>query len=235
MLAEQTRRRFKTSIHVPTAAQLERRTLTRHRFVLINNHTRTVNLIHSILDMHGASATIKDLMTKPTKKEEIFKSVPSYVWFMVNHFLDQCMLLDRQVDRCEIELKRLLPESHKQIKLLLTAPGIGIVLARIIFSEIMNINYFKEPKYLISYSGLAPIEDESAGKKGIIKLNRHCNYYLKYAFIEAAHHARAHSNYRRKYELDVKKHGKMIAKLNLARRLAKSVYWMLTRQQPYKS
>ena len=86
----------------------------------------------------------------------------------------------------------------------------------------------------MSYSGLAPVMKESAGKKGTIKLNRFCNYYLKYAFIGAAHSARHHPRYKRKYEQDVKRHGKIIAKLNLARRLAKAVYWMLTRQQPFR-
>jgi len=131
-------------------------------------------------------------------------------------------------------LDKILPSSHPQIKLLMTLPGIWPVLARIIYTEILNIKYFEAPKYLTSYSGLAPIEHESNGKKGPIKLNRYSNHYLKYAFVEAAHHARTHYRYQRKYELDVKKHGKIRAKLNLARRLTKAVYWMLTRQQPFK-
>jgi transposase len=234
MLAEQDRRGLAPTIHVPTAAQLEQRTLSRHRYMLVLNHTRAVNIIHSILAMHGVKAKINDLMTKPDKKGEMVTSVPYYVSLIVNHLLGQCTLLDLQIEQNETELDRLLPEHHPNIKLLLTVPGIGIVLARIIHTEIMDIIYFKEPKYLISYSGLAPVESDSAGRKGIIKLNRHCNYYLKYAFIEAAHHASTHVKYRRKYDLDVKKHGKIIAKLNLARRLVKSVYWILTRQQPYK-
>ena len=111
---------------------------------------------------------------------------------------------------------------------------IGIVLARIIYTEILDIAYFKEPKYLVSYSGLAPIENESAGRKGPIILNRYCNYYLKYAFVEAAHNSSDFKKHTRKYELDIKKHGKIIAKVNLARRIVKAVYWMLTHQQSYK-
>ena len=52
--------------------------------------------------------------------------------------------------------------------------------------------------------------------------------------MTAAHAARTHPKYRRKYDRDVKKYGKTIAKLNLARRIAKAVYWMLTRQQPFQ-
>ncbi len=120
------------------------------------------------------------------------------------------------------------------MKILASHPGIGPVFSRTILSEIFDIRYFNEPKYLVSYAGLAPIENVSAGrKKGRIRLNRHCNYYLKYAFVSAANSARLYPKYRRKYEIDVKKHGKMIAKLNLARRIVKNIYWMLTRQQPF--
>ncbi len=144
--------------------------------------------------------------------------------------------IEHHIPACEKLIDRLLPSSHPQMKQLITAPGIGIVLARIIYTEIFDIAYFKgHYKYLISYSGLAPMESESAGKKGMVKLNHFSNHFLKYAFVEAAHHARSHPKYRRKYEQDVKKHGKIRAKLNLARRLVKAVYWMLARQQPFKA
>jgi len=147
---------------------------------------------------------------------------------IVERLLIRIRLLDQQIDSIDADLERVLPESHPQIALLITIPGIGLVLARIIYTEIIDINYFKQhPRYLTSYSGLAPMTDESAGRKGSEKLNRYCNYFLKYAFIEAAHNASGHPDYRRKYELDRKKHGKIIAKLNLARRIVKSVYWML--------
>jgi len=107
------------------------------------------------------------------------------------------------------------------MKIMTSHPGIGPVFGRIILSEKFDIRYFKALKYLISYSGLAPLDNESAGrKKGKIRLNRHCNYYLKYAFVAAANCGHQHPKYRRKYETDVKKQGKMIAKLNLARRIA---------------
>ncbi|MCK5148417.1 IS110 family transposase [bacterium] len=117
---------------------------------------------------------------------------------------------------------------------MLSTPGIGIVLARIILTEIVDITHFKEPKYLVSYAGLAPLVQQSGKHKGKVKLNEHANHYLKYAFVEAAHSARNYHKYKDKYRKDVKEHDKIIAKLNLARRITKSVFWMLTRQQYFK-
>jgi transposase len=184
--------------------------------------------------MHGVRISNNDLINKPVLKQKAVKSLPRYVVFIIEQLLDLILSYDKHVALCENQLNKLLPESHPQIKILISVPGIGIVLARTIFSEILDITYFKEPKYLISYSGIAPMMNESEGRKGPIKLNSYCNYFLKYAFVEAAHNASDHIKYRRKYELDVKKHGKTIAKLNLARRLVKTIYWMLIRQQLYK-
>ena len=234
MLAEQTRRGLAPTIHVPSAEQLAKRTLCRHRFNSVMNRTRAKNMIHGILDLHGYSVKIADLQTASAARVQFMALLPAYVSFIVEQLLARIKLFDQQIASCETQLARLLPESHPQMKIVMSAPGFGIVLGRMVHTEILDIAYFKEPKYLISYSGLAPVENESAGRKGSIKLNRHCNYYLKYAFVQAAHNAYDNPIYRRKYDLDVKRHGKIIAKLNLARRLAKAVYWMLTRQQLFR-
>ncbi|HDP98337.1 MAG TPA: IS110 family transposase [bacterium] len=236
MLAEQTRRGLAPTIHVPTAEQLEMRTVCRHRFTSVINCTRAKNTVHSILAMHGSKARIKDLLTTDLMmRRKINKSLPYYVLFIIDDLIARINLIDKQIETCTQKLEQMLPESHPQMQILLSHPGIGPVLGRMMHTEILETTYFNEPKYLISYSGLAPIENESAGRKGVVKLNRHCNYYLKYAFVESAHHCKDHVKYRKKYELDVRKHGKIIAKLNLARRIAKTVYWMLTRQQLYRS
>ncbi|MHC4105916.1 MAG: IS110 family RNA-guided transposase [Planctomycetota bacterium] len=235
MLAEQTRIGLARSIHVPTAEQLEMRTVCRHRFELVGRTTASTNLIHSTLSMHGVSISLKELLECDQAKNGLYEKIPNYVKLIIEDFKAQIQLFAKQISEFDRLLNKLLPESHPQIKLLMTAPGFGPVCSRIVYTEIFDIAYFKAPKSLINYSGLAPVVQDSDGKKkNIIKLNRHCNYYLKYAFITAAHAARTHPRYRRKYQQDVKKHGKIQAKINLARRLAKAVYWMLNRQQPYK-
>lgn len=234
MLAEQRRRELAPTINVPTEDQLKKRTVNRYRFMLVGNRTRHKNFIHSLLAMHGYKVKIDNLLLDSCLKEKTLKTFPLFIEKIVEQQLSQIHILNTQIAETEKTLDEILPASHPQIKTLITHPGIGIVLARIIYTEILDISYFKETKYLISYSCLAPIENESGGRKGSIKLNQHGNHYLKYAFVEAAHNARDNNKFRRKYDLDVKKHGKIIAKLNLARRIAKAVYWMLTRQESYK-
>ena len=234
MMAEQDRLKLAPSIHLPTAEQLEMRTINRHRFILTHERTVASNRIFGLLCMHGVVTSASKLVADPCWRDDILRAKPFSVQFVAENLITLIHLFDKQISLCEDQLNKILPLGHPDIKVLMTAPGFGPVLARIVKTEILDIHHFKEPKYLKNYAGLAPIESDSDGKKGKVKLNRHCNYYLKYAFIEAAHHARNHPRYKWKYDHDVKKHGKIVAKLNLARKLVKSVYWMLIRQQPYK-
>ena len=234
MLAELTRLGILPRIHLPTVQELEFRSICRYRFQLAGDKTISANRLQGLLAMHGVNIKTATLLKEYASQAPYLARLPEEVLWIIGNLLSQIRLCQLLIKRCDRRLTTLLPESHPQVKLLLTVPGIGIVCARIIVTEIFSIQYFKDHRYLISYSGLAPILQESAGRKKVIKLNRHCNYYLKYAFVTAAHAARKHPKYQDKYQQDVKKHGKIIAKLNLARRLAKAVYWMLARQQPFK-
>ena len=233
MLADMARQGLAPQIHVPTPEQLSSRSLVRHRTILLVQHTRSINMLQGLLGMHGVIISTKDFFEQYEAKSDVIKMLPDYTSIPIEHLMAQIALYDKQIGTIESKLDEILPPTHPVIKLLMTAPGVGIVLSRIMHTEIRDITFFKAPKYLISYSGLAPFDQDSDGKKHGIKLNRYSNHWLKYAFVEAAHHARTHPKYKHKYESDVKKHGKIRAKLNLARRLTKAVYWMLTRQQPF--
>lgn len=233
MMAEEDRHGLAPAIRIPTCQQLIQRTFVRYRFELVGQRTAVWCQLKALLSFHGVQLSIPDLIEDRESQLPYLDSLPDMLQFIVFEWIERLLFYQQQIQRCEEKIEKLLPESHPLIKLLMTVPGIGIVMARMIVCEILSIEYFKEPRYLISYSCLAPVEHESAGRKGLIKLNRHGNHYLKYAFMTAAHAARTHPKYRRKYEHDVKKHGKTRAKINLARKIAKTVYWMLTRQQPF--
>ena len=232
MLAEADRLNLSAAIYLPTPDQLYQRSLCRHRLLLVQSNSSLSARIQSHLSTYGKRASTKSLLADETLSA--LEDLPEVISFLISQLLDQYRFIRRQICLTEDQLDQRFPEGDDQIQLLLTIPGVGIVLARMILSEIISITNFQGPKYLKSCSGLAPVEHDSDGKKGPIKLNRHCNYFLKYAFIVAAHGARRHPKYQYKYNQDVKKHGKTRAKINLARKIATSVFWMLTRQQAFK-
>jgi len=72
------------------------------------------------------------------------------------------------------------------VRLLQTIPGIGLILAHVIRAEIGELERFPKVKQLVSYSGLAPLSDDSADRHGRRHISRFCNHSLRWALIEAA-------------------------------------------------
>jgi transposase len=235
MLAEQDRQNRAPIIRIPNIIQFEQRTLMRHRMDMVNMHTSILCKIHSILALHGNDIRKKEFLNNKLARENAISSLSVNIQEIVINYYTILTQVTDQAKALEIIIFEQIPDSHPNIRILLTLPGVGPIISRVIHTEVWDIERFKFYTHFNSYSGLAPIDDESAGKRsGRIKLNKFSNRYLKYAFILAAHHARNHPKFRRKYRLDEKKHGAMRAKLNLARRLNKHVFWMLTRQQPFQ-
>ena len=119
-------------------------------------------------------------------------------------------------------------------------PGVGEMLAVVIWTEIGTIERFGRAEQLASYAGLVPREHSSGGKFHYGRVRKDVNLYLKWAFVEAANSAvlnRQRCEYRhvdRLYQ-NVKPrrgHGKAI--VAIARHLAEAAFWMLKKGESYR-
>jgi transposase len=106
--------------------------------------------------------------------------------------------------------------------------GIGIIAAVSIAARIGPVGRFASVEDLIGYAGLAPAvrqSDESRwnGRLGGPGTDRHLRHYL----IESTVWARRIPRYRDSYERTVRRRGKKIGRLVVARLLLRSIYRML--------
>ena len=117
------------------------------------------------------------------------------------------------------------------IALMCTIPGIERKSAINVISEIGNdVSLFGSSKRLCSWAGLTPGNNESAGKKESVRINR-AGVYLKPALVEIAHSAvKSTTNpyYKNKYEKLVKRRGKKRAIIAIARMILTAIYSMLS-------
>ena len=117
------------------------------------------------------------------------------------------------------------------IALMCTIPGIERKSAINVISEIGNdVSLFGSSKRLCSWAGLTPGNNESAGKKKSVRINR-AGVYLKPALVEIAHSAvKSTTNpyYKNKYEKLVKRRGKKRAIIAVARMILTAIYSMLS-------
>ena len=84
----------------------------------------------------------------------------------------------------EKALEGLLQESPA-LNYVRSLPGMGPILAAVVVSEIDGIERFPSAQKLCGYAGLCPSTHSSGGKTFQGKLLRHCNKWLRWAFVEA--------------------------------------------------
>ena len=102
--------------------------------------------------------------------------------------------LDGQIDGIEAELRRS-GADHPSVPLLMSAPGLGWVLASTIAVEVGKIEHFSSSKKLFRSSGLCPTVCQSARKDHWGSLSMSRPRHLCWALIEAATHVGRHRAY----------------------------------------
>ncbi len=126
------------------------------------------------------------------------------------------------------------------VRLLKTLPGVGTILGCTIYLEIGNASRFPDAQHLASYAGLTPTVHASGGKMWQGPIPRSANHFLKWSFIEAANVIVSHQKQwperhvvRLYQRLRASKcHGK--AATAVARHLAESSWWILSKKQGYR-
>ena len=143
------------------------------------------------------------------------------------HFAD----IDHRIRQIDQIVDRLIERYEGQISLLCTIPGIDRRIAITILSEIgTDMSQFGSSKRLCNWAGLAPANNQSAGKKKSVRVSR-AGVYLKPALVEAAHAAVKSTEkqpyYRLKYEHLMKRRGKKRAVVAIARMILTAIFAML--------
>ena len=127
------------------------------------------------------------------------------------------------------------------VRRLKTIPGIGLILAHVLASEMGDIGRFRSHRHLASYACLAPRSDDTGEANPTQSpLGRHLgdrgNRMLKWAFIQAAHGAVRHGGrwralYDRHTAGGTKDRGRGYIKV--ARQLTKVVFVVWSREVDY--
>ena len=236
VLAELSRRELVPAIWLPDPAIRGERERARWRLHLVRHRTSLKNRIHATLLAFGVPCPVSDLFG--TKGRELLArlQLPDPWAGTVAASLELIEDLDAQVMGCEREL-RALGADHEYVPLLMSAPGIAWVLGYTIAAEIGDIHRFSSPAKLCGYSGLCPRVYQSGEKDHRGALAKTGPKYLRWALIEAAVHAVRSPLYRERYERTAKRlgaqRGKKIARVDIARKLAETIWYMLSRNQPF--
>lgn len=150
--------------------------------------------------------------------------------------LNLIVALEHTVGEIDAAVGKSLEPIHQRTRLLTTMPGISDVSAEVIVAEIgTDMTRFATPGHLISWAGLCPRNDESAGKRRSTRL-RKGGTWLKTALVTAAWAAvRTKASYLRAQFQRIKaRRGARKAIIAVAASMLTSAYFILRDGVPYR-
>lgn len=229
------------TVWIPSAELRDLRELTRVRMVCASQRTRLKNRINATLSKHNQSIEASDIFGKRGRKEleTIISNLPEQTAWAVRLQLEQLDLVQTQLNSQEQRLKDLIRVTP-EMQLLMTLPGVGVILAAVIALEVGDVSRFPQAGNLAAYAGTTPKVSASGGRVRYGKLRMDVNHYLKWAFAEAGNSVAVNNKrfpkrhvsglYRRLRA--TKGHPKAIGAV--ARHLAEAAYYVLSRQESYR-
>jgi transposase len=236
VLAVLSHRDLVPAIWLPDPRIREERELARFRLHLVKHKSALKNRVHSTLINFGKPCPVTDLFGVEGRELLARLQVPEPWRGNITAALKLIDGLEEQI----AEINTLLKEGHADhpyIPLLLSAPGIGWVLAFTIAAEIGEIERFASPEKLTGYTGLCPRVNQSGDKDRRGPVSKHGPTYLRWAMLEATMHALKHPAYSERYQRNKRRLGKQrgakVAQVDIARRLTHAIWHMLSRNQEF--
>lgn len=182
------------AIYVPSVESLEERSLVRARATLVRDMARSKCRIKSNLYFYGIN--LPEQFKDPNKhwSKNFYEWLKS-IKFQTEQGLDTMQtLIDQNLYLREKILKktqqiRKLSKTDKfenKIKMLCTIPGVGLLTAMTILTELHDIKRFKDLDNLCAYIGFVPNTNSSGEKEKIGKITNRGNKFLKNVIIESS-------------------------------------------------
>jgi transposase len=198
----------------------------------VKNRTEVKNRIHGLLDKHG----LRMPGTTAFSKENVAWLRGLSLGFMDDAILrsDLAVLeaVDGQVTLIEEKIAALAAEDRR-VRLLMTMTGVGYFTAMLVLSEVGDVGRFRGEKEFASWMGLAPSVHQS-GEKIRIGSTSPGNKRLRWALVESAQTAvRYDPRLGGMYERISRRRGAGCAVVAVAHEMARIMYFMLSRGEPY--
>jgi transposase len=235
VLAQLLRTNFLPESYLAPKEQREARDLLRYRISLVYLRSGVKNRVHALLTRLGIDHSYSDLFGKKGRRYLSSLELPPIYRQALDGYLCLIDTINKLIGEAEVEIRKVVKESEDG-KRLLSAPGIGFILAYLVLVEIGDIARFPSEKKLCSYGGLVPSVHQSGAKSYHGHISKKCNRYLQWGMIEAAQEAKVIDPFlRAKAEKIQRKKGACVATAAVAHHLLVAIYHILKEKTTYRS
>ncbi|NOZ19639.1 MAG: IS110 family transposase [Planctomycetes bacterium] len=231
------------TVWIPPGEIRDKRDVARTRMVFARHRTRLKNRIHATLAKYALHhfEGVSDIFGKKGRErlEGRLHKLPEHTQHTTRSSLGHLDETEKRIAALEARMEEFF-EPTPEVTLLMTLPGVGPVLSVVIAWEVGDVSRFHRPQSLASYAGTTPRIHASGGKVRYGRLRPDVNRYLKGAFSEAANSIcvnrkrRPERHVSRLYIRMRQRKGHAVAIGAVARTLAESTYWVLTKREAYR-
>jgi transposase len=225
--------------YMPTPRQRQHRRLVRYRQYLRQRMTSVRCKIRHILSDYNADR--KDLFSTRCGPA-YFKKIPlsdsdrfvlKQLWSEWEDHQSRLVAVTKKIKAFIAKA----PHREKEARaILMTAPGVGLVTAEVILSEVGDVNRFRNAKKICAYAGLVPAVRQTGGKKSKdLSITKQGSGLLRWALVESAWRlVKTSPKWSALFSRLRQRSGSKRAIVAVARKLFCVLYAMLKTSTPYK-
>ena len=210
------------------------RDLLRRRTLIVRQRTATILSLQNMF-MRQAALNMnwrKIRKLTPEQRADVLGD-SEYLLFVTESQVELIEVLNRKIIQFEkkvLEHAKLKPE----FELLLSIPGVGLILGLTIMLETGTIDRFKKVGDFTSYCRCVRAKRQSNGKSKGSNNSKNGNPHLAWAFVEVVHHAiRTCPQAKKFYDRKKSKRNGALATKALGAKWSKGAYYVMKRQEPF--
>jgi transposase len=231
-----------TGIYIPSKEGMEFKSLVRQRKALVKDINRNKSRVKSLLYISGIKIPVEMGVSSRHWSSKFTE------WLMTVDFdsTHGKTVLETLIDLTLFHRQKLLVLNRgfralsndlvggKLIRLLMSIPGVGLITAVTILSEIENINRFKNLDHFCSFVGLVPSTGSSSDNEVIKGITPRSNRPMRSVIIESAWIAiRNDSTLAQKYNELRKRMDGNKAIVRIAKQLLNRIRYVLKNEKEY--
>lgn len=228
-------------IYIHDRNNYEDRTLLRARESLVKDQTRIKNRIKGLMKFFGIEITKEQVKTHWSRRFiELLENVEILsrgAKVALDMYLEQLKSQRKILCDTTREIRKLSTkdEYKENVKYLTSIPGINILSAMTLITEIGEINRFKNLDKFLSYIGLIPSEHSSGEKVNRRYMTRRGNSSLRKIIVESSWTAvRKDPGLLMSFNNICQRYKKSRAIITIARKYASRIMHVLKQQEEYK-
>lgn len=230
-------------IYIPKNTTCDDRMLMRARATMTKDLTRSKNRVKSFLNFQGINIPEEHKYRSQSWSKNFVKWLESIELGTksgkeaLTLFIEECKNMRAAKLKVTRKIRELsLTDTYKKnVELLRSVPGVGLVTAMELMTELENIERFKNIDHFASYIGLIPSTHSSGENELVGSITPRGQQTLRRAIIESAWVAiRADAALTQKY---IQLTSRMIpqrAIIRIAKKLLSRIYFVLKNKQPYR-